>query len=83
MRPRVLATIGATVAAVAWLTGTAAPAQVTRVAPGTQKTWTDLRTADGHTDFRGISTNATLTPFQRPRELGVKQSFTAEEAAAF
>ena len=83
MRSQVFPPIGATVVALASLTGTAAPAQVTRVAPGTQKTWTALRTADGHVDFQGIWTNATLTPFQRPAELGAKQFFTAEEAAAF
>jgi hypothetical protein len=40
-------------------------------------------TPDGHPDLQGTWTNATVTPFQRPKELGTKQFFTAEEAAAF
>src|SRR5882672_10296229 len=40
-------------------------------------------TADGHPDLQGTWTNATLTPFQRPAELGAKQFFTEQEAAAF
>jgi hypothetical protein len=41
------------------------------------------RTPDGHPDLQGIWTNATVTPFQRPKELGSKQFFTADEAAQF
>jgi hypothetical protein len=41
------------------------------------------RSPDGHPDLQGTWTNATVTPFQRPKELGAKQFFTAEEAAAF
>jgi hypothetical protein len=40
-------------------------------------------TPDGHPDLQGVWTNATVTPFQRPKELGAKQFFSAEEAAAF
>jgi hypothetical protein len=47
------------------------------------KNWTPPRTADGHPDLQGVWTNATLTPFQRPLELGAKEFFTEEEAAAF
>jgi hypothetical protein len=47
------------------------------------QTWTPLRTPDGQPDLQGIWTNATVTPFQRPAQLGDKQFFTAEEAAAF
>jgi hypothetical protein len=41
------------------------------------------RTPDGHPDLTGTWTNATLTPFQRPAELGTKEFFTEDEAAAF
>jgi hypothetical protein len=41
------------------------------------------RTPDGHPDLQGIWTNATVTPFQRPAQLGTKEFFTPQEAAAF
>src|SRR5438067_806839 len=50
--------------------------------PGIGK-WKPPRTPDGQPDLQGIWTNATLTPLQRPAELGDKQFFTAEEAAAY
>src|SRR5262245_30045672 len=34
-------------------------------------------------DLQGIWTNANLTPLQRPAELGDKQFFTEQEAAAY
>jgi hypothetical protein len=37
----------------------------------------------GDPDLEGTWTNATLTPLQRPTELGMKAFFTPEEAAAF
>lgn len=45
--------------------------------------WKSPRTSDGQPDLQGIWTNATLTPLQRPPELGNKQYFTEDEAAAF
>jgi hypothetical protein len=41
------------------------------------------RLADGHPDFGGIWTNKSVTPLQRPQELGDKAFFTAEDAEAF
>lgn len=41
------------------------------------------RTADGHPDLSGIWTNATITPFERPRDLAGKEFFTPEEAAQY
>jgi hypothetical protein len=49
----------------------------------TNQNWKPPRTPDGQPDFQGIWTNATLTPFQRPAELGDKQFFTEQEAAAY
>jgi hypothetical protein len=37
----------------------------------------------GDPDLQGIWTNATLTPLQRPPELGTKEFYTPEESAAF
>jgi hypothetical protein len=42
-----------------------------------------VRTAGGHPDLQGFWSNATLTPFERARELAGKEFFTEEEAAAF
>ena len=41
------------------------------------------RTPDGRPDLQGTWSNATLTPFERPRELAGKEFFTAQEAADF
>ena len=45
------------------------------------KSWTLGHTPDGQPDLQGIWSNATLTPLERPRELGDKQFFTEAEAA--
>ncbi len=42
-----------------------------------------LHTPWGDPDLQGLWTNATITPFERPRELADKQTLSAEEAAAF
>ena len=41
------------------------------------------RTPWGHPDFQGTWTNATLTPLQRPAELGEKEFYTPAELAEF
>jgi hypothetical protein len=43
--------------------------------------WTQPRTTDGQPDIQGIWNNSTLTPLERPRDLGAKQFFTTQEAA--
>jgi len=41
------------------------------------------RLADGHPDLSGVWDYRTITPMQRPAELGAKEFFTEEEAAAY
>src|SRR5580700_8056885 len=56
------------------------------VAPNRAKaasTWSAPRTPDGRPDFQGIWSNASLTPFERPKEFAGKEFFTEEEAAEF
>ena len=53
-----------------------------KVAPPA-KPWIMPRTPDGHPDLQGYWSNASITPLQRPKELGSKEFYTAEEAAAF
>jgi hypothetical protein len=45
------------------------------------QTSTIPRAPDGHPDLQGFWTNATITPMERPRELGAKEFFTEAEAA--
>ena len=47
----------------------------------TTKSWTLSKTPDGQPDFQGFWSNATMTPLERPRELGNKAFFTEQEAA--
>jgi hypothetical protein len=42
-----------------------------------------LRTGDRHPDLQGYWTNSTVTPLERPKELGNKAFFTPEEAAEY
>jgi len=41
------------------------------------------RAPDGHPDLQGFWTNATITPLERPRELGANELYTPEEAAEY
>src|SRR4030088_2396561 len=51
--------------------------------PAPPKKWTPPRTPDGQPDLQGMWSNATLTPFERPKELAGKEFFTEQEAAEF
>jgi hypothetical protein len=41
------------------------------------------RTADGHPDLSGVWSTASVTPLERPKDLGSKEFFTKEEAEAY
>ena len=47
------------------------------------KTWRVSHTSDGQPDLQGLWTNATITPFERPKDLAGKEFFTEEEAATY
>ena len=47
-----------------------------------QSTWTPPRTPWGDPDFQGVYVNATITPFERPGDLGGKATLSAAEVAA-
>jgi hypothetical protein len=50
-------------------------------AAATAKKWTPPHTPWGDPDLQGIWSNATLTPIERPEELGEKEFLTDDEAA--
>jgi len=53
----------------------------TSKAPSAGKSWTPPKTPDGKPDLQGIWSNATLTPLERPKNLGSKEFYTDEEFA--
>jgi hypothetical protein len=42
-----------------------------------------LRTPDGKPDLQGVWSTASVTPLERPKDLGAKEFFTKEEAEAY
>jgi len=58
----------------------AAEKKSTAAKPSSDGTWSK-RTPDGHPDFQGIWSGATITPFERPVALGNKAFLTEQEAA--
>jgi hypothetical protein len=45
--------------------------------------WAAPRLSDGRPDLQGVWDYRTITPLERPKELGTKEFFTAEEAAKY
>lgn len=80
MRHRLLALTAAALTAVLYAQ-TPASGQAAANFAGAQKAWTPLHTSDGYPDLQGIWTNNTLTPLERPKELGSKEFYTDAEMA--
>jgi hypothetical protein len=64
------------------LAGSGSIAGQTQMPSATDRVRTVPRTPDGRPDLHGIWTNATLTPLERPRDLGDRRFLTEAEAAA-
>jgi hypothetical protein len=56
-------------------------AQIPLAAQAPAKAWTMPHTPDGKPDLQGIWSNATLTPLERPKNLGAKEFYTDQEFA--
>jgi hypothetical protein len=56
---------------------------VNLAAPASAQPQSSPRTLDGHPDLQGIWDSASLTPLQRPLELGAKEFYTEQEAVAY
>jgi len=61
----------------------AAGARSTASPAASAKPWSLARTSWGDPDFDGVWNYATMTPFERSRDMNSKEVLTAEEAAAF
>ncbi|MEQ1869298.1 MAG: hypothetical protein ABL961_04685, partial [Vicinamibacterales bacterium] len=59
--------------------------QASSAKPGAKSgaTWKAPRAADGHPDLNGVWSYATITPLERPADLGDKAVLTMEEAAEY
>lgn len=91
MMPRFLVSATALVAVIAVLSVMQPPAAAQATSPASKATstktesaakpWTPPRTSDGKPDLQGIWNNATVTPLERPKDLGAKEFYTDEEFA--
>jgi hypothetical protein len=53
------------------------------LAPVSAQKWSAARTPDGHPDLEGVWDAASMTPLERPVELGNKEFYTPEEIVAY
>jgi hypothetical protein len=81
MRDRILSLIGSVAVAGAAVGAASVPILAQAPKPAA-KTWTPPRTPDGRPDLQGTYDVATMTPLERPTELGDRLVLTKEEAAA-
>ena len=85
MRARVFAglTFAGVIAALApGYVNAQAPAAAAARPTAATRSWTPARTPDGQPDISGVYSTATYTPFERPKDLGDREFYTPEEAAA-
>src|SRR6266436_8492147 len=82
MRNLVLTSMAALVLATVPAAGQAPKAAPNaKTAAAVKGTWTAPRTPDGQPDLQGSWTNNTLTPLERPKELGAREFYTEAELA--
>ena len=70
-------------AALAVVSVTAISAQAPSQTASAAKKWSVPRTADGRPDLEGVWDAASMTPLERPVELGNKEFYTPEEIVAY
>jgi len=83
---RFFAAVASAAIVIVSLSAVSVAAQAARVAPAVAgaptKAWTPPRTPWGEPDLQGTFSNRTITPFERPANVGTKEFFTPEEVAA-
>jgi hypothetical protein len=80
---RWLASAGAIAVVVLVVSRSPAPVVAQTRPTRTTNTWNAPLTPDGHVDLEGVWDFSTLTPLERPGNIGDKPVFSDEEAAAF